>query len=171
MLVMTDAELVAAVADGNSAALRLLHERHAPWLAARLSKRCGDRSIVDEVIQDTFVSVWKSARKYRGEGEVGAWLWSIAIRRLVDVFRRSRFSFPERPSWFRSAEEEVLLGVGYGNLGDALNRLSPELLAVVQATILDGLSTREAALFLGIPAGTVKTRLMRAKRILREQLT
>ena len=53
----------------------------------------------------------------------------------------------------------------------SLRRLSPELLAVVQATILDGLTVREASRLLGLPTGTVKTRLMRAKRILREQLT
>ena len=52
----------------------------------------------------------------------------------------------------------------------ALNRLAPELQAVLQATVLDGLSTREAAALLGIPAGTVKTRAMRARARLREEL-
>lgn len=70
-----------------------------------------------------------------------------------------------------SAEEAVLVGLVYGDVGDALSRLSPELMAVVQARLLDGLSTREAARLLGIPAGTVKTRLMKAKQVLREQLT
>jgi len=70
-----------------------------------------------------------------------------------------------------SAEERVLLGVQYGDLGAALDRLSPELRAVVQATVLDGLTTREAARLLGIPSGTVKTRMMRAKAQLREALT
>jgi RNA polymerase sigma-70 factor, ECF subfamily len=52
----------------------------------------------------------------------------------------------------------------------ALDRLSPELRAVMQATVLDGLTTREAAKLLRIPQGTVKTRLMRARRELREAL-
>jgi RNA polymerase sigma-70 factor (ECF subfamily) len=69
-----------------------------------------------------------------------------------------------------SAEEAVLAGISYGDLGRAIAGLSPELMAVVQARILDGLSTREAARLLGIPTGTVKTRLMRAKQIMREQL-
>jgi RNA polymerase sigma-70 factor (ECF subfamily) len=56
-----------------------------------------------------------------------------------------------------SAEDHVLLSVQYGDVGAALASLSPELRAVVQATILDGLTTREAARLLGIPAGTVKT--------------
>ena len=69
-----------------------------------------------------------------------------------------------------SAEEQVLLGVEHGDLAGALNRLSPELRAVLQATVLDGLTTREAARLLGIPQGTVKTRLMRARAQLREEL-
>jgi RNA polymerase sigma-70 factor (ECF subfamily) len=70
-----------------------------------------------------------------------------------------------------SAEDEVLLGVEFGDLAGALSRLSPELRAVVQATVLDGLTTREAARLLDIPAGTVKTRMMRARAQLREELT
>ena len=70
-----------------------------------------------------------------------------------------------------SAEEQVLLGVEYGDLGAALGELSPEMRAVVQATVLDGLTTREAARLLGIPENTVKTRLHRAKAQLREDLT
>jgi hypothetical protein len=50
-----------------------------------------------------------------------------------------------------SAEEQVLLGVEYGDLGGALDRLSPELRAVVEATVLDGLTTREASRLLHIP--------------------
>ena len=52
-----------------------------------------------------------------------------------------------------SAEDEVLLGVEHGDVARAMDRLSPELLAVVQATVLDGLTTREAARVLGHPDG------------------
>lgn len=167
---MTDAELLAAIGEGRTDALRLLHERHAPWLAARLSRRAADSSVVDEAIQDTFVAVWRKPGGFRGEGDVGAWLWGIAIRKLIDRMRRQRIPRLERPSVVESAEEAVLTGIAYGDLGKAMEGLSPELMAVVQARILDGLSTREAARLLGIPTGTVKTRLMRAKQIMREQL-
>jgi RNA polymerase sigma-70 factor (ECF subfamily) len=69
-----------------------------------------------------------------------------------------------------SAEERVMLGVEHGDLGSALAQLSPELRAVVQATVLDGLSTREAARLLGVPQGTVKTRMSRARVQMREAL-
>lgn len=64
---MADAELLAAIGEGRTDALRELHERHAPWLAARLSHRSADRDIVDEAIQDTFVAVWRKPQAYRGE--------------------------------------------------------------------------------------------------------
>lgn len=167
---MTDAELLAAIAEGRIDALRTLHERHAPWLTARLSHRSSDPTLVEEAVQDTFVAVWRKAGDYRGEGEVGAWIWGIAIRKLIDRIRSKRLPILERPNVVESAEEAVLTGIAFGDLGDAMERLSPELMDVVQARILDGLSTKESARLLSIPAGTVKTRLMKAKQIMREQL-
>jgi RNA polymerase sigma-70 factor (ECF subfamily) len=169
----SDEELLAAIVAGDESALRILHERHAPWLTTRLARRCADRLIVEEVVQDTFVSVWRHARTYRGSGEVPAWIWGIGIRRLIDQLRRDgrKTSQPLEPSSVeQSAEERVLLGVEYGDLARALGRLSPELRAVLQATVLDGLTTKEAAELLRIPQGTVKTRLMRARIELRRAL-
>jgi len=169
----TDAELLAVVAESDRDALSVLYARHAPWLVLRLSRRCADPSVVDETVQDTFLAVWRSARKYSGQGEVAAWIWGIGVRRLIDTLRREpaatvMLTEPSRTEI--SAEEQVLLGVEYGDLAGALHTLSPELHAVVQATVLDGLTTREASRLLGIPAGTVKTRMMRARAALREEL-
>ncbi len=172
----SDADLLAAVADGERTALEELYRRHAPWLTARLHRRCSDPGVVDEVLQDCFVAAWRSAGRYDGRGEVGAWLWGIAVRRLVDAVRRSPrpvaslLDVPEGRDLVGSAEEQVLVGIEHGELGAALDRLSPELRAVVRATVLDGLTTREAGRLLGIPAGTVKTRMMRARAQLREDL-
>jgi RNA polymerase sigma-70 factor (ECF subfamily) len=124
-------------------------------------------------VQDTFVAVWRSAGRWDRRGEVAAWIWGIGIRRLVDALRRSRPPADELIEFAgveTSAEEHVLLAVQYGDVGAALASLSPELRAVVQATVLDGLTTREAARLLGIPPGTVKTRMMRARALLRERL-
>jgi RNA polymerase sigma-70 factor (ECF subfamily) len=171
-----DGELLAAVGAGDRRALEVLYHRHAPWLLARLTRRCADHGVVDEVLQDTFVAVWRGAGRYDGRGEVGGWLWGIAVRRLVDAVRRSPratadlLSVPETADVVSSAEDQVLLGVEHGALGAALDRLSPDLRAVVRATVLDGLTTREAAQLLGIPSGTVKTRMRRARAQLREDL-
>jgi RNA polymerase sigma-70 factor (ECF subfamily) len=169
----SDEALLEAIASGDRAALRVLYERHAPWLTLRLARRCADPDTVDDAVQDTFVAVWRSARRYDGRGAVGAWIWGIGVRRLIDAIRRRaprQFASHERTVDEPSAEEQVLLGVEHGDLGGALNRLSPELRAVVQATVLDGLTSREAGKLLGIPTGTVKTRMMRARTQLREEL-
>jgi RNA polymerase sigma-70 factor (ECF subfamily) len=173
-----DPELLAALAGGDLGALRLLYDRHAPWLAARLNRRCNSPEAVADVLQDTFMALWKGAERWRGDGEVAAWLWGIAVRRMVSRLRGHREALalplddvaavrPPEPS----AEDKVLLGVEYGDLGTALLRLSPEMRAVLQATVLDGLTTREAGRLLGIPENTVKTRLRRAKANLRLDLT
>jgi RNA polymerase sigma-70 factor (ECF subfamily) len=172
----TDAELLASVADGDRVALRELYDRHAPWLLARLRRRCADPTIVHDTVQDTFMAVWKGAAGYRGQGDVAAWIWGIGVRRLIGQFRkapRPTVAWSERDqdeALLVSAEEQVLGAVEHGDLAHALNDLSPELRMVVQATVLDGLTTREAAALLGIPRGTVKTRMMRARIELRESL-
>ena len=64
----------------------------------------------------------------------------------------------------------MLLSVEYGDIGQALARLSPEMRAVIQAVVLDGLTAKEAAQLLDMPVGSVKTRLSRAKAHLRTAL-
>jgi RNA polymerase sigma-70 factor (ECF subfamily) len=170
----TDVVLLRRVGDGDRRALEQLYARHAGWLLVRLGRRCADPGLVDEVVQDTFVAVWRGARRYDGRGEVAAWIWGIGVRRLVDGLRRTpRAAVVAEPlpsSVEMSAEERVLLGVQYGDLAGALDRLSPELRAVVQSTVLDGLTTAEAGRLLGIPQGTVKSRMKRAREVLREEL-
>jgi RNA polymerase sigma-70 factor, ECF subfamily len=179
----SDDELLAAVAAGSRSALRVLYERHAPWLRIRLQRRCADPTVVADTIQDTFVAVWKGASGYRGSGDVAAWIWGIGVRRLIGQLRRrpaldtvaladlERVVGRPGDEALVSAEDLVLQHVEHGDLAGAIDQLAPELRAVVQATVLDGLTTREASRLLGIPAGTVKTRMMRAKREMRTALT
>ncbi|MFE6894949.1 RNA polymerase sigma factor [Streptomyces sp. NPDC057694] len=167
-----DRALLRAVARGDADALAALYDRHSGWLHVRLSRRCDDPETVREVLQDTFLAVWRSARAHQG-GEAGGWLWTIAARRLVDAQRvRARADRVEPPEAGSapSAEDHVLAGLQYGDVGTALDRISPELRDVLRATVVDGLTTREAARLLGIPEGTVKTRAQRARRELRAAL-
>src|SRR6266516_3386389 len=142
-----DEALLLAVAERDMGAFRVLYERHAGWLAVRLARRCND-------------------------GDIVAWLWGIAIRRLVSRLRTrggvAAVSGPAGPA--PAAEDQVLLSVEYGDIGQALARLSPEMRAVIQAVVLDGLSAREAAQLLHVPVSSVKTRLYRAKAHLRAAL-
>lgn len=171
---LSDEALLAAVADGDRSAFDELYDRHAPWLHLRLSRRCADRTMVEEALQDTFVTVWRKARSYAGTGEVGAWLWGIGIRQLLNRMRPRKSIAAHLllgSDRVVSAEDAVLTAVEHGELGGAMEQLSPELRAVLQATVIDGLTTREAARLLGIPSGTVKTRMMRARHQLREAIT
>lgn len=172
----TDARLLRRVADEDAGALRELYERHSAWLFVRLMRRCNDREVVADVVQDTFLAVWKAAGSWRGDGDVAGWLWGIGYRKMVSRLR-SRKEVVLMPEWdtgtagqLPSAEEQVLLDVEYGDLGAAMRRLSPEFRAVVQAVVLDGLTTREAGRLLGVRQNTVKTRLHRAKSQLRGSL-
>ena len=176
-----DAQLLRAIAGGDEQALADLYDRHAGWLLARLRRRCASADVVDLALQDTFLTVWRKAGSYRGQGEVVAFLWGIAIRRLIDAMRTdSRLERVRRAAFgvsadglalVQSAEDEVLLGIEHGQLGAALSLLSPELRAAMQATVLDGLSCAEAGRLLGVPAGTIKSRCHRARLELRRALT
>jgi len=173
----SDGDLLRAAADGDRRAFEELYRRFAPWLTARLRGRCADPGIVDDVVQETFLAIWRGTARYREDGDVTGWLWRIGSRRLVDALRGDGARGRMRQALARlrhrheaSAEERVLAGVEHGDLAGALVRLSPELRAVLQATVIDGLTTREAAVVLGIPPGTVKTRALRARKQLREAL-
>lgn len=170
--VANDTELLSAVADGSRSGLEELYGRHVGWLTLRLARRCADADLVDLAVQDTFVAVWRKPGAYNGSGEVAAWMWGIAVRRLIDQIRRQprRRESEAYEEVQVSAEDQVLLGIEHGELPRAIDSLSPELRLVVQATVLDGLTTREAARLLGIPSGTVKTRMARARVLMREAL-
>jgi RNA polymerase sigma factor (sigma-70 family) len=172
-----DAYLLRAAAGGDQSALRGLYDRHAAWLYARLLRRCNDPEVVADVLQDTFFAVWNGAGRWRGDGDVAAWIWGIGIRRLVSRLRGRHVPAPvsdgdldAATDTVMSAEEAVLLGVEHGALGAALDRMSPELRAVVQAMVMDGLTARQAATLLGVPEGTVKGRIRKAKELLRGEL-
>src|SRR6202035_1067677 len=167
-----DEMLLLAVAERDMGAFRTLYERHAGWLAIRLGRRCNDRDLVADAIQDTFVAVWQRPQGFRGDGDIAAWLWGIAIRRLVSRLRAggSIAAVFEHAGAAPAAEDQVLLSVEYGDIGQALARLSPETRALIQAVVVDGLFAQEAAQLLRVPVSSVKTSLYRAKAHLRAAL-
>ena len=112
------------IRESDRGALHELFLRHEPWLSLRLSRRCADPAVVDEALQDTFLAVWRKPSSWRGEGEVAAWLWGIAIRCLLHTLRPRR-NVVERLVRLRSdaavsSEEEVLARVEHSDVGTAL---------------------------------------------------
>ena len=171
-----DAALLRAVARGDEESLAALYDRHAGWLTVRMTRRCAQADLVDQAVQDTFLALWREAASYRGGGDVAAFIWGIGIRRLIDTIRREdrvRYRLPWRaaePEVVVSAEDQVLAGIEHGRLGQALADLPPELRAAIEATVLDGLTCAEAAVLMGVPEGTVKSRCHRARVTLRAAL-
>ncbi len=84
--------LVHRVARGDTAAFEELYRRTSPWLAVRLRRRCAGDELVAEVMQETYLTVWRAAAAFAGTavgGSAVGWLWTIAARRLVDGYRCS----------------------------------------------------------------------------------
>lgn len=176
---LDEGELLRRVARGDRRAFDELYRRTAPWLTARLRRRCADEDVVAEVLQETYLAVWRSAgsqaHAVAGGSAIG-WLWTIAAHRLVDAFRhRARRDRVPAVQTFETvapaAEEEALAGEIGADMERALLALPAELRQVLRAMVLDGLTTRETSLLLGMPEGTVKTRARRARIAMREALS
>lgn len=168
----TDEELVAAVARGDRRSLNLLYRRHAPWLAGRLAAATSSQDLAEEALQDTFVAAWRGASAFRGEGDVGAWLWGIARRRLVSLVRRTKT--PPPPPDVVSApgpDEAVLASDDVAEIRGAVARLAPQFREAIEVVVFGATPLDEAAARLGVPIGTLKSRLHRARSQLRIELT
>ncbi|MEV8513611.1 RNA polymerase sigma factor [Dactylosporangium sp. NPDC051484] len=173
-----DAALVRAVRDGDRRACEELYRRYSPWLRARLRQRCADGVLLDDVVQDVFIAVWTGAARGEEIRDVPGWLWRIGQRRLVDLQRKQRAQQRlqrvlqlVRFRCEQSAEDVALAGVPSADLAAALDRLSPEHRQVIDASVVRGMTMEQISVRLGIPIGTVKTRVMRARRLLRDELS
>jgi RNA polymerase sigma-70 factor, ECF subfamily len=174
--VASDDALVRAVAGGDRRALELLYRQHAPWLAGRLAARTSSRDLAEEALQDTFVAVWRSARSYHGTGEVPAWLWGIARRRLASLARRQRpgvlslDATAEPPDLAATPEEAALAGDASTRIRLAVSHLPAEQRAAITAVVYQGQTIEQAAQAAAVPEGTLKSRLHRARLHLRKEL-
>jgi RNA polymerase sigma-70 factor (ECF subfamily) len=171
-----DDELVRAVANGDRTALELLYRRHAPWLAGRLAARTSSRDLAEEALQDTFMAAWRDARGYHGSGEVPAWLWGIARRRLASLARRqphgslSLDTAGERVDPAAGPEEAALGQDASARIRRAVAHLPDEQRAAITAVVYQGQTVTQATQATGVAEGTIKSRLHRARRHLRKEL-
>jgi RNA polymerase sigma-70 factor, ECF subfamily len=174
-----EAELVRRTAAGDRQAFDELYRRTSPWLAVRLRRRCADEDVVADVMQETYLAIWRSAGSFASTATSGSavgWLWTIAANRLVDAFRRRarQAQVPAVPlveTVAPAAEDEVMAGRVGQDLEQALLALPPEMREVLRAMVLDGLTARETAVLLNVPENTVKSRVRRARIALREALS
>lgn len=173
---MGDERLIGMIAAGDSGALRELFDRHAPWLASRL-RRTMPAHAVEDTLQETFIAVWRGAKGYRADAVPGAWIWGIARRQAALWMRRNGRSgtmleqemehAPERAG----TEDVPASAARRVDIDRALEKLeSGEQRKLARLIFFEDRSVAEAAASLGIPEGTVKSRLYRVRRLLRESL-
>lgn len=173
---MDDDRLIAAVAAGDDSALRLLFFRHAPWLASRL-RAVLPAAEVEDVLQETFIAVWRGAVGYQPNGAAGGWLWGIARRQGALLLRR-RGPAAAALDWHLAGGDPLTAdpadaAATRADLDRAVASLGPSGGAEREVWRLlyeEDRPVAEVADLTGVPAGTVKSRANRARRRLRAAL-
>ncbi len=168
----TDINLVRRIASGDEAALRNLYVAYGQRLYAYALRLVGDPALAEDVVQETLVSVWHSAGRYRGEGRVLAWLLGIVHNLALKAIRRQPLPLSAEmeavlPDLGDSPEELAQAGEQSRWLRQGLKHLSAEHRAVLELVFYQGLSLAEAAQVCGCPTGTIKSRLSYARQYLR----
>jgi RNA polymerase sigma-70 factor (ECF subfamily) len=159
---VSDGELLRRVGDGDGGAFETLYRRYSRPVFGLALRRLGDRGRAEEAVQETFASVWRSARTYKPERGPGApWLYAVARNAIVDGARA-------RPEPVAAAPEEVAKDPEPAERAEqswlawrvhrALEELPPQERKVLELAYWRGLSQSEIADRLRIPLGTVKTR-------------
>jgi RNA polymerase sigma-70 factor, ECF subfamily len=168
----SDGELLIAAGAGNRRAFEELYRGY-QWRLARFLSRFTRRDvIVEEIINDTFMVVWRQAHKFRFASQVSSWIFGIAYRVALKSIRRERNHSATRsldecpePTVDPMLETEVQDWVMHG-----LNRLSDEQAVTLQLACHIGHSLVEIAEITGAPVGTVKARMFLARKNLRRHL-
>jgi RNA polymerase sigma-70 factor, ECF subfamily len=183
---MDDDELIAALAGGDDTALRELFARHAPWLAARL-RPILPAAEVEDVLQESFLAVWRGARGYRPEGSPGGWLWGITRRQAaLWLRRRGPDGLPLAAALSghgdhgghgghsgQHAGDPAEAAVSRAELAEAVRALGPEgstTQEVWRLMYVEDRTVTEVAGLMGVPEGTVKSRAHRVRQLMRAVL-
>ena len=151
--------------------------RYLPMLYKRGFRFLGNMPDAEDAVQDALLSAYKHLGQLRGQAQRSTWLTTIVTKAaLMKLRRRDSYlsldeeqgedglTFSERlPDSKPSSEEVCFAAEARGQLVEAVRQLSPKLRTTLQLRVIDGLTTKEAALVLGIPHGTVKAQLARAR--------
>ncbi len=169
-----DSELVLAVVarDDGEAFARLVrrHQSMVRSVLRRLAK--GDAALADDLAQETFIRAWRNLRSFRFDARFSTWLYRIAFNTWLSEARRRREVLledspeapeAEEPPPGAPAEDRVDLERAIASLPDGER-------AAIAACYYADLTHEEAAAAIGIPLGTVKTHILRAKAKLRARL-
>jgi RNA polymerase sigma-70 factor (ECF subfamily) len=155
--------------------LTALYEQHGDALLSFVQRYVPDRSSAEDVVQETLLRAWRHIDRVDTlAGNPRAYLFTVARNILTDQWRaersRPRLVGDDTTVAAVPSDGDVEAAVERWTVAEALQRLTPEHRAVVQALYFDGHSVAETARQLGVPAGTVKSRSYYAVRALRSAL-
>jgi RNA polymerase sigma-70 factor (ECF subfamily) len=160
---------MARVAEGDPRAFALLYERHVHAAAALATQMCARRAIAEEVVQEAFLSFWRSRRLFdRSRGSVRAWVLGMVRNRAIDVLRQgvahrvageSDRGLEDLLQARELTDGEVGRRERARELLAALGGLPPEQSRVITLAYYGGYTHTEIATMLDTPIGTVKGRM------------
>ena len=166
-----EAELVAACLAGDVAAQRALFRREFGRVNATIYRILGPTREVDDLVQETFIAVFRGLARFRGEARLATWIDRIAVRVALDHVR-SRKSAPvalgvlggDEPADASVPDAQAYAREGLRRLYAALAQLSPEARTAFALYAIDGRSIAEVARLVGTTVVTAKVRIWRARR-------
>ena len=170
---------VKQVATGDAAAARVLVDRHGDRLMAVAYRLLGERDGAEDVVQETFIRMWKHAHKWHSEqAKFSTWLHRVAINLCYDRLRKasSRYEhsagddLPDRADETPDAAAQLETGERGLALRDALDRLPERQKAAIVLCHYEERSNREAAEMMEISVEAIESLLARARRSLRKDM-
>jgi RNA polymerase sigma-70 factor (ECF subfamily) len=165
-----EAALIAACVRGDRDAERTLFRREYPRINATIYRILGSTRDTDDLVQETFIAVFRALPKFRGESKLSTWIDRIAVRVVfAHIGQRKRQPVPleivpELPDGAAGLDERAEARAGLRRLYEALGRLKPDARLAFSLYAIDGRSIAEVAELVGTSVVTAKLRIWRARR-------
>ncbi|QYJ14936.1 ECF RNA polymerase sigma factor SigK [Rubrobacter xylanophilus DSM 9941] len=176
-LLLADEDLLSLVERRDPDAFAALYDRHSRAAYSLAYRMMGERQAAEDLVQDAFLKVWRSAGSYRAErGSVRTWILSILHNRGIDQLRSQASRLRARERLEASAEKvqpseafsETLRSSQREQVREAMSTLPPEQLKILELAYFSGYTHTEIAELLGLPLGTVKGRMRLGLKKIRE---
>lgn len=169
-----DQACLSLVAQGDRGAFERLYRRYYDRLFRFVLRVTGRMSLVEDVINDTMIVIWRKAGEYRGTAQASTWIFGIAYRKALKALSRESRRIDadaEIPDGEAPPPDRLDRAGVHAAIRQAVMRLPPEHRAVVDLTFFFNRSYEEVAQILDCPVGTVKSRMFHARAKLRPLLT
>ena len=171
-------DVVERARRGDPTAFRQLVEQHEGLVRSTVAGMLGDTAEADDVAQEVFIRFYKALKDFRGDSQVGTYLSRIAINLSINELKRrqrkNRWLSVIQKGADATGVEDTSMDPARQDMQDTLRKalqvLDTEFRAVVVLRLIDGYSVKETAEILGLPQGTVASRLARGQQKLREIL-